>query len=193
VSLLYDQSERNVPRHWDHHYSNPDGLDFTPAPLLVEVADRLPAGCALDLACGHGRNTIYLASLGWRVTAVDRSPVAIRLLRERSSGLDVDPRVADLEAGEFRIAPVSFELICDFFYLQRDLFPQIREGVRPGGLFVGAIHLFDPAAVPGRNPAFQLQPGELREEFSGWKILYYSEGLEPGRTRRAARMVARRA
>jgi hypothetical protein len=39
----------------------------------------------------------------------------------------------------------------------------------------------------------QLQPGELREEFAGWKILFYSEGLEPGKTRRAARIVARRA
>jgi SAM-dependent methyltransferase len=182
-----------VPRHWDHHYANPDGLDFTPAPLLVEVAGKLPPGCALDLACGHGRNTIYLASLGWRVTAVDSSPAAIRLLRERSSGLDVDPRVADLEAGEFPIRPASFELICDFFYLQRSLFPQIREGVRPGGLFIGAIHLFDRAAALGRNPAFQLQPGELREEFASWKILFYSEGLEAGRTRRAARIVARRA
>ena len=182
-----------MARLWDHYYSNLDGLDFTPAPLLVEVADRLPPGCALDLACGHGRNAIYLANLGWRVTAVDSSPVAIRLLRERSSGLDVDPRVADLEAGEFQIRPASFDLICDFFYLQRDLFPQIREGVRPGGLFVGTIHLFDPAAVPGHNPGFQLQPGELREEFAGWKILFYSEGLEPGRTRPAARIVARQA
>lgn len=182
-----------MPSHWDHHYSDPDGLDFTPAPLLVEVADRLPPGCALDLACGHGRNAIYLANLGWRVTAVDSSPVAIRLLRDRSSGLDVDLRLADLEAGEFPIRPASFDLICDFFYLQRDLFPQIREGIRPGGLFVGAIHLLDRAAAPTRNPAFQLQPGELRKEFAGWKILFYSEGLETGTTRPAARIVVRKA
>jgi SAM-dependent methyltransferase len=186
-------TNRNVPRDWDSHYSNVDALDFTPAPQLVEVADRLPPGRALDLACGHGRNAIYLATLGWRVTAVDRAAVAIRLLRERSSGLDVDARVADLEGGEFPIEPASFGLICDFFYLQRNLFPSIREGVEPGGLFVGAIHLLDRTAVPARNPAFQLQPGELREEFAGWKILFYSEGLEPGKSRRAARIVARRA
>jgi SAM-dependent methyltransferase len=181
-----------VPRHWDDYYAKADGLDFTPAPLLVEVAGKLPPGCALDLACGHGRNTIYLAGLGWRVTAVDSSPAAIRRLRERSPGLNVNSRVADLEAGEFPIPPASFELICDFFYLERELFPQIREGVRPGGLFVGAIHLFDPAAVPARNPTYQMRPGELREEFAGWKILLYAEGLEAGRTRPASRIVARR-
>ena len=183
-----------MPRHWDHHYSDPASLDFTPTPLLVEVADMVPPGRALDIACGHGRNAVYLASLGWRVTAVDSSAVAIRLLRARSSGLGVDPRVADLEAGEFRIAPDSYDLICDFFYLQRDLLPQIREGVRAGGLFAGAIHLLDEASAAGRrNPAFQLKPGELRDEFAEWKILFYSEGLEPGRTRTAARIIARRA
>jgi tellurite methyltransferase len=181
-----------VPRDWDQRYAHPEGLDFTPAPLLVEVADRLPPGRALDLACGHGRNTIYLATLGWHVTAVDASAAAIRLLRERSSGLDVDARVADLVAGEFAIRPASFDLIGDFLYLQRDLFPQLREGVRPGGVFVGAMHLLDRSAAPGRDSALQLRPGELREEFAGWKILFYSEGREPGRSRLCARIIARR-
>jgi len=183
-----------VPRHWDERYSNPASLDFTPAPLLVEVAELVPPGRALDLACGHGRNALYLASLGWHVTAVDSSPAAIAILRERSAGLTVDARIADLERGEFPIAAGSFDLICDFFYLQRDLFGRIREGVKPGGVFAGAIHLLDgaPGARP-RNPAFQLRPEELRNEFAGWKILYYSEGAEAGRTRRAARIIARKA
>ena len=177
-----------MPRNWDDHYSDASNLNFTPAPLLVEVAEQLAPGRALDLACGPGRNALFLASLGWQVTAVDSSPVAIRLLRDRARGLDVDARVADLEAGEFRIAPAAYDLICDFFYLQRDLFPAIREGVRPGGAFVGAIHLAD---APNRR--FVLNPGELRNEFAGWKVLYYSEGAEPGKLRPVARIIARRA
>jgi len=183
-----------VPRQWDEHYSNPANLDFTPAPLLVEVAELAPPGRALDLACGYGRNALYLASLGWQVTAVDSSPVAIGILRQHSARLAVDARIADLERGEFPIAAESFDLICAFFYLQRDLFAPIREGVRPGGVFAGAIHL--PDGAPGsrpRNPAFLLQPGELRNEFAGWKILFYSVGAEAGRTRRAARIIARKA
>ena len=110
----------------------------------------------------------------------------------------VDARLLDLEAGGFEIAPESYDLACDFFYLQRDLFPRIREGVRLGGVFAGAIHLVDdtPGLRP-RNPAFLLQPGELREQFAGWKVVFYSEGAEPGRhgrpARRTARIVARRA
>ena len=89
----------------------------------------------------------------------------------------------DLERGEFAIAPAAYDLICDFFYLQRDLFAAIREGVREGGAFIGAILL----ETPEGNPAFSLEPGQLREEFAGWKIVYYSE------TGETARIIARRA
>jgi SAM-dependent methyltransferase len=176
-----------MPRDWNAHYSNPANISLEPASLLVQLADLLPPGRALDLACGPGRNAFYLARLGWQVTAVDSSAIAIALLREQAP--TVDARMADLERGDFAIEPGAYDLICDFQYLQRDLFPAIREGVRPGGIFTGAVHLFE----EGHNPAFSLSPGELRNEFSGWKILYYSEGAEPARSRRSARIIARRA
>jgi SAM-dependent methyltransferase len=183
-----------MPSDWDERYRDEAALDFTPAPLLVEAAERLPPGDALDLACGPGRHALYLARLGWRVTAVDSSRVAIATLRRRAAGLSVHAVHASLEAHEFVIQPDAWDLICDFFYLQRDLFPAIRAGVRPGGVFAGAIHLVDenPAVRP-RNPAFLLASGELRDEFAGWKILFYSEGPEPGHRRRAARILARKA
>jgi len=183
-----------VPRDWDEHYSNPDHVDLIAEPLLVQAADLLPPGRALDLACGPGRNALHLARLGWQVTAVDSSAVAMGLLRQRARGLPIDARRADLERGEFAIAADSYDLICDFFYLQRDLFAAIREGVKLGGVFAGAIHLFDdaPASRP-RNPDFLMHPGELRREFDGWKVVFYTEGGEPGRSRRTARIIARRA
>jgi len=179
----------NVPRNWDEHYSVAANLDFDPAPLLVEVADMLPPGQALDLACGPGRHALYLARLGWQVTAVDSSPAAIGMLIERAGGLAIHAQVADLAQHQFLIAPAAYDLICDFFYLQPDLFPSIRDGIRPGGMFAGAIHLFD----EHRASAFAMRPGELRGEFHGWKILFYSESPEPNRSRRAARIIARRA
>jgi tellurite methyltransferase len=183
-----------VARDWDEHYADPANRNWEAEPLLVEVAELLKPGRALDLACGTGRNALYLASLGWRVTAVDRSRVAIRALRERAGGAAIEARAADLEAGGFAIAADAYDLICDFFYLQRDLFPAIRAGVKPGGVFAGAIHLADasPEARP-RNPAFLLSPGELRRQFEGWKVLFYSEAAEAAHRRLAARIVARRA
>lgn len=186
-----------MPRDWDRHYSDNANVDQTPDPLLVQLAEMTPAGEALDLASGPGRNATYLASLGWRVTAVDRSPVALEILRGRAAGLPLTVCGADLESGGFRIEPVRYDLICDFYYLHRELFPQIREGVRPGGIFVASIPIVDPAATAGpHSPAFLLEPGELRREFADWKIVFYSEAAQGGaggQSRRTARMIARRA
>ena len=183
-----------MPRNWDQHFADPSYVNSTADPLLIHAAEMLPPGRALDLACGLGRHALYLARLGWRVTAVDSSAVAIRLLRTQSTGLPIDTHFADLERGHFAILPDSYELTCDFLYLQRNLFPQIREGVHPGGIFAGAIHIFQEgcSATPC-NPNFLLQPGELRSFFDGWKVLFYSEGGDPGRSRRTARIIARRA
>lgn len=165
-----------MPRDWDQYYSDPDNLDLTPDAMLVELADVLKPGDALDLACGAGRHALYLAQLGWRVTAVDAAEGALHVIKERGRGLHIQAHRADLEQGEFLIAPQKYDLICDFFYLQRDLFPQIREGIRPGGLFVGALRL---------TGTYSVKPGELRAEFAGWKILFYSET-------EAARIIAKR-
>jgi len=183
-----------VPRNWDQHFADPAHVESVPDPLLIEAADLLPPGHALDLACGPGRHALYLARLGWRVTAVDSSAIAIRLLRAQSAGLPVDVRQADLERGEFAIAPNTYQLVCDFLYLQRDLFPQIRDGIHPGGIFAAAIHLVQAEcdAAP-HNPDFLLRPGELRALFGDWKVLFYSESGDPGRSRRMARLIARRA
>jgi len=183
-----------VPRNWDQHFGDPAHVESVPDPFLIEAADLLPPAHALDLACGPGRHALYLARLGWRVTAVDSSAVAIGLLRTQAAGLAIDARLADLERGEFVIAPNAYQLICDFLYLQRDLFPQIREGVHPGGIFASAIHLVqaDCEGTP-HNPDFLLHPGELRSLFDDWKVLFYSEGGDPGRSRRMARIIARRA
>jgi tellurite methyltransferase len=183
-----------VPRNWDQHFSDPANINSSPDPLLIQAVEMLPPGRALDLACGPGRHALYLARLGWHVTAVDSSAVAIGLLRANADGLPIDARLADLESGGFTIAPDTYQLICDFLYLQRDLFPQIRQGIHPGGIFAGAIALFQEGCTETPcNPDFLLQPGELRSLFDGWKVLYYSEGRDPGRTRRSARIIARRA
>lgn len=94
-------------REWDERYRSGEQAFDTPTPLVVKVAEMLPPGYALDLACGAGRNALYLAGRGWRVTAVDGSAVALELMRERAArlGVPVQASEADLDSQEFAISP----------------------------------------------------------------------------------------
>src|SRR5438270_12402266 len=115
-------------RGWDQRYrlgERPaEDLDPRPTPLVVTTAKQVPPGKALDLACGTGRNALWLAEQGWSVTAVDGAPTAIEILQRRASdrGLHVDARVADIESGGYQIEPSTWDLIAISYYLQRDLF-----------------------------------------------------------------------
>lgn len=182
---------------WNQRYRSGEHTTKEPSPFLRTAIKDLKPGRALDIACGVGRHAIYLAKSGWKVTAVDTSLVGIEILRERArtAGATVDARVADLEKGEFQIEPNTFDLICVFYYLQRDLFPAIRAGLKPGGTIVAAIHLNDGKAdAKPRNPDFLLEPNELKELFADWEITYYreSESDEGGHHHDTAFLIAKK-
>ena len=161
---------------WNRRYQAGQQLFETPAPLVEEFAGVLKPGTALDLACGPGRNALFLAERGWRVAAVDGSPIAIDLLRQRArrKNLEIDAHVADLELGQYEIPPGAFDLIVNCYHLQRDLIPALQRGVRPGGTIIAIVHLADPAQPHG-TPT-RATPGELRAYFAGWNVLHYFEG-----------------
>jgi SAM-dependent methyltransferase len=98
--------------HWNRKYEETELL-WSAAPnrfLVREVAGLVP-GSALDLACGEGRNAIWLAELGWDVTAVDFSEVAISRARERATrdGAPVEFLCADLL--DFEPEPGAYDLV----------------------------------------------------------------------------------
>ncbi|MGI8744645.1 MAG: methyltransferase domain-containing protein [Bryobacteraceae bacterium] len=162
-----------------------------PTPLLKHWTDQLPPGRALDLACGAGRNGLYLAEKGWTVTAVDGASAAIDQLRQRAAerNLMVETVVADLTSPEFSIEPNSWNLIAVCYYLQRDLFPAILAGVRPGGCAIAVVHISEEGEPPSYKRA---ERGELRGYFKGWKILHDYEGKshDPEHRRSVAEIVA---
>jgi tellurite methyltransferase len=187
-------------RKWDEKFARGDELHgFAPsAPLPDAVRGRAP-GLALDLACGAGRHALFLAGQGWRVLAIDGSRAGIdRMLDEaRRRGVEdrIEARTGDLESESFSLEPDAFDLVCDFYFLHRPLFAQIRRAVRPGGLFVAAIHVEDRAG--GEAPhSFLLAPGELRALVDGWgwEVVHAREGVssETGHRHATAGIVARR-
>ncbi len=157
---------------------------------MQRVARDYAPGLALDIACGLGRHARYLAAHGWRVTALDASEVAIARLGEFPN---IDARVQDLTAPDLVIEPGTYDLICDCLYVQRALLPQIRSGVRAGGLVALALPMVDDSAgLKPMNQGFLVEAGEVRSWFADWEILEYREEPE-GRGRRSmAQLIARR-
>jgi tellurite methyltransferase len=184
-------------RGWDQRYRSKErpseDFDAPPTPLLIETAKQLKPGKALDLACGTGRNALWLAKHGWSVTSVDASPAAIDTLRTTASqsGLTVNAQQADLERGEYTIESSYWDLIAICYYLQRDLFEPAKRGTVPGRVLLAIVHITEPGEEPTHTRA---RPGELRSYFDGWEILHYYEGKpsDTAHRRSVAEIVARR-
>jgi SAM-dependent methyltransferase len=168
-------------------------FESPPTPLLVETATPLAPGSALDLACGAGRNALWLAEHGWQVTAVDGASEAIETLRVRAAEchLPVAAHVADLEKSEFEIEPSRWDLVAILYYLQRNLFDPAKRGVKPGGILIAIVHITEPGQ---EQTPHTLRPGELEKFFDGWEILYRHEGMASDKPhhRLVAEIVARR-
>jgi SAM-dependent methyltransferase len=127
---------------WNRRYAEQE-LVWSAGPnrFLVSEAGDLPPGRALDLACGEGRNAIWLAERGWQVTAVDFSEVAVEKGRARSAGVDF--AVADLLA--YEPEEQAYDLVI-VFYLQlsadelRLVLGRAARAVAPGGTFLLVGH-----------------------------------------------------
>lgn len=183
-----------MKRDWNERHQAAAN-DSTASPLLIRAVSGEKPGHALDLACGGGRNAVFLAAQGWTVTAVDSSEVAIEQIRTGvgREHLAIHAVLADLERRDFELREQSFDLICNIFYLQRSLFPAIRDALRPGGLFVGSIHMEDSdPSVKAMSRSFLLRAGELRHEFEGWEILYDQERRPAPGKRLVAELIARK-
>lgn len=157
-------------RHkWNEKYKE-DSEPRTPSDIVIKYHSLAPEGVALDLAAGTGRNALYLAERGFEVDAVDISDVAVDQLRGRH------PRIhalrADLDI--YEIAPERYSLILNIRFLDRRLFPLIREGLVPGGVAVFETYLEEKSGN-GMAREYLLRENELLHCFLSLKILYYEE------------------
>lgn len=128
---------------------------------------------ALDLACGKGRHSFWLADQGWHVTAIDRD----------LPGTDQDTKApitwieADLERGNWPFDAAQFDLIVVVNYLHRPLFDNLRQTLRPGGTLIYETFMVgnEQYGRP-RSPEFLLQRDELATVFADWHIIAQMQG-----------------
>lgn len=175
--------------------------------LLSQHLPQLTGACAtapaLDLACGSGRNGLYLLANGIPVVFADRDRASLASIRQYLAagypGVQRDRArlwEVDLEIpGTRPLAGMQFGAIAVFRYLHRPLMQGIKSAVVPGGLVVYETFTREQAALGRpRNPDFLLRPEELCDTFYGWNILHSFEGTEldpvSGQRRAIAQLVA---
>jgi SAM-dependent methyltransferase len=143
-----------------------------------------PSGAALDVACGSGRNAQWLAREGFTTLGVDRNGDAVAAVNDigRRLALPLTAVVRDLEAGPLSMGEAAYDVIVVVHYLHRPLVPSLLTALRPGGVLV--YETFTTAqAVRGKptNPAFLLEPGELRRLVAPLDVRAWREGDYEGR------------
>jgi SAM-dependent methyltransferase len=168
---------------------------MTASPWLIDNAELLPrGGRVLDVACGRGRNALWLAQSGFVVRAIDRNAEAIAALGDqaRQLSLDIATAVVDLETNPPPdLGHAVYDAIVVFNYLHRPLFPSLRAAVKPGGVIVYQTFTTRQAELGHpRNPAFLLRDGELAELVAPFEILKSRQGEFDGSF--IASIVARR-
>jgi len=162
---------------WDRFFARRElVLARHPNPIIVELLSPLPAGRALELGAGEGRNALFLARRGWHVTAVDFSKLALqrtaRLAGEE--GLQIECVLGDIR--ELDVPARGFDLVLQA-YVQPDsgdrsgVLAAAAQAVAPGGhLLAVGLDTTDPNATPEQDD-WRWTPERLRGAFPGIDLL----------------------
>ncbi len=166
---------------WDAKYSDADHLieKGEASFMLKRFYDMAPAKRALDVACGTGRNALFLAEHGFTVDALDISPVGLQRLQDHAGQISgtgkVNCQVVDLDG--YSPPEASYGLIVVTNYLNRPLIPKLAQALRDSGILV--IDTFMANGLNGKrdfNPDYLLRAGELPEYFdSGYEVLAFED------------------
>jgi SAM-dependent methyltransferase len=169
---------------WDERYAEPGFVYGTkPNDFLASVAEQIPTGPVLSLGEGEGRNAIFLARLGYDVTAVDQSEVGLEKLQQRADelGYRIQTQQADLD--NFQIDESVWAGIVSIFChlppsIRVPLYDAAKRGLRPGGIFI--LEAYTPGQC-GRgtggppSPEMMMSLDNLTSELAGLEFLYARE------------------
>jgi tellurite methyltransferase len=181
---------------WDGRYPTEDPEVWRrPSRFLTDHIAQIPTGRALDVACGPGRNAVFLAKHGFVVDGVDNSREGLAMARRfmADEGISLNLVFADLD--RYAVRPEAYDLVINSFYLNRKIVPDLIRGLKQGGYLLFETFTVDTFRfMPGREPRHYLQPNELLELFRGLRVLFFREGttIEAGMARATARLFARK-
>ena len=170
-------------RHWDQKYAQGNThSDYQADSDLVKHIGYAPkSGMALDVACGTGRNSFFLAQHGLDVICMDFSAKGLNYLKQHQTDESVSKKLFPIQA-DLTKTPLPerfFDLVVVIRYLDRQAYSNYIGALKPDGLlFFKAFNLNHLKRKPGFNPDFLLQPGELARQFKDKKILHTNDAKD---------------
>ena len=181
---------------WDKKYQDEEfACGKNPNVFLKKHLRSLGKGVALDLASGEGQNAVFLAENGWKVDAVDISPVGVRKARKlaKQAGVKINFLQADLDF--YAIPKEKYDLIIVLFFWDRRLVSRIKRGLKKGGRILFETYTLETLlrGLEGpRQAKYLLKANELLELFRDFRVLLYREGIfrEGGKPKAVARLIA---
>jgi len=156
---------------WNEKYQH-NKIPIEPIKLVSDYASLASGKQALDIACGMGRHSKYLASKGFEVDALDISSVAIEQLQDIPH---IHAKEVDFDT--YTLPKEKYDLIICTYFLERKLFPQIIDALKPDGLILMEtfLHHTDNERASS-NPAYLLNEGELEATFDDkFELLHIPE------------------
>jgi len=169
---------------WNDRYTFPGHVDGeAPNAFVREVARQIPAGPVLCLAEGEGRNAVYLATLGHRVTAVDQSEVGLAKAQRLAKARGVRIETLETDLAHYIIPAGAWAgIVATFAHLppalRRRVHGAVVAGLRPGGVFI--LEAYTPAQLSfgtggPKSPELLMTLAALRDELSGLELLVAHE------------------
>ncbi|MEW6747286.1 MAG: class I SAM-dependent methyltransferase [Planctomycetota bacterium] len=149
-------------------------------------ADRLarekllePGSKVLALAMGEGRNEVFFAGLGFDVTGIDISPVAIEQAEQAAKEKGVALKTVKADLFQYDLGREQWDLVTNIYFNPAiKVFDRIKDAVRPGGFVLVEGYGAD---YKGEGPpaSSRYGPNQLLKELEGWRILEYQDGVFP--------------
>jgi len=180
---------------WNQRYAEDSYQKNNPVTLLEDWLPKLPVGRALDVACGAGRNSLFLAQAGYQVDAIDISPEGLKQAEKKAGeqGLSINWIEHDLDE-PYRYDR-DYDLIIVMWYVNFALITRLCDCLAPGGYLLCEEHLITDQEVIGpTNLNYRVAAGDLREAVSGLDVLFYQESIalnSEGEQIASARVVAK--
>lgn len=172
------------PPDWEARYRQPGyWCGEEPVAFLRQHLDELPRGAALDLAMGEGRNALFLAHHGYQVTGIEKSPTAVAKARARAEKEGVELNLIEADLENYPLPREEFDVVLCFYYLQRNLFPQMEAALKAGGALLMETYTVEQLqfARGPRSRAHLLEPNELYRAFRHLRIACYREVIREER------------